>query len=138
MYVEIMDTTLRDGEQTSGVSFSTSEKLAITRLLLQELHVPRIEIASARVSDGERETVRKVCSWAERNGYIDRIEVLGFLDGGESVRWISDVGGKVINLLAKGSEKHCRLQLKQTPEQHFAAIAAEVARAREALSLIHI
>ncbi len=56
MYVEIMDTTLRDGEQTSGVSFSTSEKLAITRLLLQELHVPRIEIASARVSDGERDT----------------------------------------------------------------------------------
>ena len=92
MYIEIMDTTLRDGEQTSGVSFSTSEKLAIARLLLQELHLPRIEIASARVSEGERETVRQVCSWAERSGYIDRVEVLGFLDGGESVRWIRDVG----------------------------------------------
>lgn len=132
MYVEIMDTTLRDGEQTSGVSFSTSEKLAITRLLLQELHVPRIEIASARVSDGERDTVRKVCAWAARTGYLDRIEVLGFLDGGKSVSWIQEVGGRVINLLAKGSEKHCRLQLKQNPEEHFTAIAAEVARAREA------
>ncbi len=127
-----MDTTLRDGEQTSGVSFSTSEKLAITRLLLGELHVPRIEIASARVSEGERETVRKVCAWAERTGHIGAIEVLGFLDNGVSIDWIKDVGGKAINLLAKGSEKHCRLQLKQTPEEHFATIAREVNRAIEA------
>ncbi|MDE6118213.1 MAG: 2-isopropylmalate synthase, partial [Duncaniella sp.] len=127
-----MDTTLRDGEQTSGVSFSASEKLAITRLLIEELHVPRIEIASARVSEGERETVRKVCAWAERTGHIGAIEVLGFLDNGTSIDWIKNVGGKVINLLAKGSEKHCRLQLRQTPEQHFATIAGEVNRAIEA------
>lgn len=132
MYVELMDTTLRDGEQTSGVSFSTSEKLAITRLLLGELHVPRIEIASARVSEGERDTVRKVCAWAQRKGKIDAIEVLGFLDGGVSVNWVKDVGGKVINLLAKGSERHCRLQLKQTPEEHFDVIKQEVMRATEA------
>ena len=48
-----MDTTLRDGEQTSGMSFSSSEKLAISKLLIEELKVDRIEIASARVSDGE-------------------------------------------------------------------------------------
>ena len=132
MKVEIMDTTLRDGEQTSGVSFSTSEKLTIARLLIEELHIPRIEIASARVSNGEREAVTRVCEWARRTGNIDKIEVLGFLDKGESVRWVQSVGARVINLLAKGSEKHCRLQLKQTPEQHFAAIAREVAIAREA------
>ncbi|MCM1138309.1 MAG: 2-isopropylmalate synthase [Muribaculum sp.] len=132
MHVELMDTTLRDGEQTSGVSFSTSEKLAIARLLLGELHVPRIEIASARVSEGERDTVRKVCAWAQRIGKIDAIEVLGFLDGGVSVNWIKDVGGTVINLLAKGSERHCRLQLKQTPDEHFAVIKQEVERATAA------
>jgi len=138
MHVEIMDTTLRDGEQTSGVSFSTSEKLAITRLLIQELHVPRIEIASARVSDGERETVRRICTRAARDGFIDRIEVLGFLDNGNSVEWVRNVGGRVINLLAKGSERHCRLQLNQTPEEHFAVIAREVALAREAGLAINI
>ena len=55
-----MDTTLRDGEQTSGMSFSSSEKLAISKLLIEELKVDRIEIASARVSDGEFEAVKKI------------------------------------------------------------------------------
>lgn len=127
--IEIMDTTLRDGEQTSGVSFSTSEKMAITRLLLQDLHVPRVEIASARVSEGERATVARICSWAAANRCIGAIEVLGFIDRGKSVDWVKGVGAKVINLLAKGSEKHCRLQLRMTPEEHFKAIAEEIGRA---------
>lgn len=129
MTVEIMDTTLRDGEQTSGVSFSTAEKMTITRLLLNELHVPRIEVASARVSDGELETVGKICAWARGIGRLEAIEVLGFLDDGRSIDWITRAGGRVINLLAKGSERHCRLQLGQTPAEHFARIAAEVTRA---------
>ena len=58
-HVEIMDTTLRDGEQTSGVSFLPSEKLQIAKLLLEELKVDRIEVASARVSEGELEGVQK-------------------------------------------------------------------------------
>ena len=51
--IEIMDTTLRDGEQTSGVSFVPHEKLMIARLLLEDLKVDRVEVASARVSDGD-------------------------------------------------------------------------------------
>ena len=43
--LEIMDTTLRDGEQTSGVSFTALEKLTLAKLLLQELKVDRIEVA---------------------------------------------------------------------------------------------
>ena len=70
-----MDTTLRDGEQTSGVSFTSSEKLSITQLLLKELLVPRVEVASARVSEGEHEAVKQICQWASENGYIDCIEI---------------------------------------------------------------
>ena len=54
-----MDTTLRDGEQTSGMSFSEYEKLTISKLLLKDLMVDRIEVASARVSSGEFNAVKK-------------------------------------------------------------------------------
>ena len=117
-----MDTTLRDGEQTSGVSFSISEKLTITQLLLEELHVDRIEIASARVSDGEFQAVSSILTWAEANGYVDRIEVLSFVDNGVSIDWMVNSGVKVQNLLTKGSMNHLTHQLKKTPEQHFAEI----------------
>lgn len=131
-HIEIMDTTLRDGEQTSGVSFSASEKLSIARLLLEELKVHRVEIASARVSDGERDAVRALCEWGQATGNLNKLEVLGFLDNGKSIQWIKDVGAKVVNILSKGSEKHCRLQLKQTPEEHAENIRREVARAVDA------
>ena len=104
--VEIMDTTLRDGEQTSGVSFNAREKLSIARLLLEELRVSRIEIASARVSQGEQQAVRTIADWAADKGYTDRVEALGFIDGGLSLDWLGDAGCRVVNLLAKGSEKH--------------------------------
>ena len=117
-----MDCTLRDGEQTSGVSFMPHEKLMIARMLLQKVKVDRIEVASARVSEGEREAVSKICRYAEGAGLLDRVEVLGFVDGKLSVDWISSCGGRVINLLAKGSLKHCREQLHKTPQEHLADI----------------
>jgi D-citramalate synthase len=120
--IEVMDTTLRDGEQTSGVSFSTSEKLTITQLLIEELHVDRVEIASARVSEGEFKAVKNILNWAHDNGYEDRIEVLSFVDNGVSIDWMVNSGVKVQNLLTKGSMNHLTHQLKKTPEQHFADI----------------
>ncbi|MEA4974644.1 MAG: alpha-isopropylmalate synthase regulatory domain-containing protein [Paludibacter sp.] len=129
--IEIMDTTLRDGEQTSGVSFATTEKLSIAKLLLEELCVDRIEIASARVSEGEYASVKKVAKWAKDHGHIDKIEVLGFVDGKTSLEWIQNAGCKVLNLLCKGSENHCKYQLRKTPEEHLADIKQVLAFARE-------
>jgi D-citramalate synthase len=129
--IEIMDTTLRDGEQTSGVSFSVSEKLTISQLLLEELNVDRIEIASARVSDGEFEAVKSIAKWALANNFIDRIEVLTFVDHGVSIDWMLKAGVKVQNLLTKGSLNHLTHQLKKTPEQHFEEISKVVELANE-------
>ncbi len=129
--VEIMDTTLRDGEQTSGVAFSTHEKLSIARLLLEELGVDRIEIASARVSDGEFASVQKIAQWAKQHGHLHKIEVLGFVDGFTSLNWIQDAGCKVINLLTKGSLKHCTYQLKKTSEEHVSDIKKVIDKATE-------
>ena len=117
--IEIMDTTLRDGEQTSGVSFSSNEKLTIAKLLLEELNVDRIEIASTRVSEGEFEAVKSICEWASKNGFIQKVEVLSFVDNGLSIDWMIKTGAKVQNLLTKGSLNHLKHQLKKTPEQHF-------------------
>ncbi len=114
-----MDCTLRDGEQTSGVSFMPHEKLMIARMLLQKVKVDRIEVASARVSEGEREAVTMICRYAASVGLLDRVEVLGFVDGHESVDWIASCGGRVINLLAKGSRKHCEEQLHKSPQEHL-------------------
>lgn len=129
--IYIMDTTLRDGEQTSGVSFSELEKLNIAKILLEELHIDYVEIASARVSDGEFRGAKKVLSWAKEAGYTDRIEILGFVDDRASLEWISRAGGKVMNLLAKGSLRHVTQQLKKSPEEHLAGIKNSLRIAEE-------
>jgi D-citramalate synthase len=61
-----MDTTLRDGEQTPDVSYTPAEKLQLARILLSEVKVDRIEIASTRVSEGEREAARLITDWARK------------------------------------------------------------------------
>ena len=118
-FIEIMDCTLRDGEQTSGVSFLPHEKLMIARMLLRDVNVDRIEVASARVSDGEKDAVSMICRYARQIDMLEKVEVLGFVDGTQSVDWLEECGGKVINLLAKGSLKHCSQQLGKTVEEHI-------------------
>jgi D-citramalate synthase len=129
--LEIMDTTLRDGEQTSGVSFTSLEKLTLAKLLLQELKVDRIEIASARVSDGEFNAVKEITSWASSQGLIEAIEVLTFVDNGVSIQWMKEAGAQVQNLLTKGSMNHLKHQLNQTPEQHFKNIRISIKEAEK-------
>jgi D-citramalate synthase len=129
--ISIMDTTLRDGEQTSGVSFTASEKLNIAKLLLEDLNVDRIEVASARVSEGEFQGANLIFDWASEHGHIEQVEVLGFVDGDISLKWIQNAGGKVDNLLMKGSLKHCETQLRKTPEEHIADVKNVLAIARE-------
>jgi D-citramalate synthase len=130
-FIEIMDSTLRDGEQTSGVSFLPHEKLVIARMLLRDLNVDRIEVASARVSEGEKEAVKMICRYANQIGMLERVEVLGFVDGRLSIDWIAECGCKTVNLLAKGSYKHCTQQLHKSPEEHIDDICHSLAYAKE-------
>ncbi len=130
MKIEIMDTTLRDGEQTRGVSFNAHEKVSIAILLLKEAKVDRIEVGSARVSAGEFEAVNKLAIWAHENECLNKIEVLGFIDGTQSIDWIEKSGAKVINLLCKGSLNHVTSQLRKTPEEHILDIKKSIEYAR--------
>ena len=127
--IEIMDTTLRDGEQTSGVSYTPNEKLTVAKFLIDKLNIDRIEVASARVSDGELESVKKITSWAKKNKKINSIEVLTFVDNGASIDWICKANCKVQNLLTKGSLNHLKHQLKKTPKDHFNDISKVLKKA---------
>jgi len=133
-----MDTTLRDGEQTQGVSYMPLEKLNIAKLLLQDLGVDRIEVASARVSSGEFEAIKRITDWARHNNILKKIEVLGFVDGEVSLNWIRSAGGKVINLLCKGSLRHLEKQLRKTPEQHVSDIKKIVRKAEQSDMQVNI
>ncbi len=129
MFVEIIDTTLRDGEQTNGVAFTDKEKLSIAKHLLTEVKVNSVEIASARVSKGEFDCAAKIIQWANEADCLDKIEILGFLDKYISIDWINAAGGKCINLLCKGSLKQLKGQLGKTPEEHVADIKEHIAYA---------
>jgi D-citramalate synthase len=128
--IQIMDTTLRDGEQTPNVAYSPSEKVQLARLLLKEVQVDRIEIANAGISAGEADAVRRITSWARKARVLPRIEILAYVDGRRSVDWIVDHGAGAMNLLTKGSREHCEKQLRLTPERHFKDVAETVGYAK--------
>jgi (R)-citramalate synthase len=123
--IEVMDTTLRDGEQTPGVNYTPEEKLVIAEALLRS-GVDAIEVASVGISEGEAEAVRRIMAWSHSHGAKDQIEILGFVDKARSVDWIVANGGQVLNLLTKGSEHHCRVQLRKSVEEHLKDIAETV------------
>ncbi len=129
--VAVMDTTLRDGEQTPNVSYTPAEKLQLARMLLVDVEVDRIEIASTRVSAGELEAAVAIAKWARKARLIQRVEMLGYSDGKKSVDWICGAGGKVMNLLTKGSERHCVEQLGLTPAEHREQISTTIRYARK-------
>ncbi|MGA1580460.1 MAG: hypothetical protein ACO35B_07255, partial [Luminiphilus sp.] len=116
-HVAIMDTTLRDGEQTPNVAYTPAEKLQLARMLLVDCEVDRIEMASTRVSAGELEAAKEITKWARKARLIQRIEMLGYTDGRKSVDWIAEAGGKVLNLLTKGflRRRYCRAEATGLP-----------------------
>ncbi len=95
----------------------------MAKLLLEELKVDRIEVASARVSEGELQAVQQITKWASANDHLDKVEVLTFTDGGISLKWMEKAGATSQNLLTKGSMNHLKYQLKKTPKEHFNDIA---------------
>lgn len=58
-YVNIIDTTLRNGEQTAGVVFSKHEKIRIAKML-DEIGIPEIEIGTPSLGASEREIIKEI------------------------------------------------------------------------------
>lgn len=115
--IEIVDTTLRDGEQMDGVSYNSQEKIMIAKRLF-DIGVSRIEVASANAVDEDKRALEEICKMANVLGRLRDVEVLGFVNK-QSVDWIANCGCKTINLLTKGSKEHREGQLKKSLEQHL-------------------
>ena len=71
--IRFLDTTLRDGEQTPGVSFGIDEKLAIAQEL-DSLGVDVIEAGSAMTSEGERISIKAVAILVSKRRYAATFE----------------------------------------------------------------
>jgi len=136
----LMDTTLRDGEQTHGVSIPGHEKLMVAQRLLFEVGVDRIEVASCRVSEGEAKSLSRIMEWAAKNNFVNRVEVLSFVDREVSVDWLTTAGCRRMNLLTKGSRHHCEKQLRKTLAQHLVDIqlTLDYAHAKGVASCIYL
>jgi D-citramalate synthase len=109
--IRVFDTTLRDGEQTPGVSLTPENKLRIAQRL-DELGVDVIEAGFAAVSEGEMEAVKliadaglqaEICS-ASRG-------VRGDIDA------VAKAGADSIHLIIPVSDLHIQAKLKKTHEQ---------------------
>ncbi|MBQ2832846.1 (R)-citramalate synthase [Methanobrevibacter sp.] len=111
MNIQILDTTLRDGEQTPGVSLTTSEKFRIATKL-DEIGVDFIEAGSAITSEGERESIKEITS----QGF--NAEILSFsrpLKG--DIDYCIDCNVDAINLVVPTSDLHIAEKLKVTREE---------------------
>ena len=109
--VKIFDTTLRDGEQTPGVSLNPDEKLRIA-LKLDEMGVNVIEAGSAITSPGEREGIKKVVEEglnAEICSFTRAVQV--------DIDAALDCGVDSIHLVVPTSDLHLEHKLRKTREE---------------------
>ena len=117
--IEILDTTLRDGEQSPGVSFTPEQRFNLAEKLIKILNVDRIEIGSALSSDSDLAAFKRIAEWANEEGYQNRLEILTYVDHTRSVDWLKDVPCETLGLLCKSSVEHCQIQLGKKPEEHI-------------------
>jgi methanogen homocitrate synthase len=108
--VEICDVTLRDGEQTPGVTFSCEEKMEIASLL-DAIGVEVIEAGFPIVSENEKECVRTIADM----GLSARICCLARARP-EDVEAAVDCGVDIVSIFIATSDLHVRLKYRKPRE----------------------
>ncbi len=114
MRVRIFDTTLRDGEQSPGVSLAPEQKLTIAKKL-DELGVDAIEAGFPLVSDGERKAIKMIIS--ENLS----AEICGLARANKKdIDAAIDVGLKYIHTFIATSDIHLQYKLKLSRDEVLA------------------
>ncbi len=109
--IKILDTTLRDGEQTPGVSLTSKEKLRIANKL-DEIGVEFIEAGSAITSQGERDSIKEITS----QGF--NAEILSFSRPlSVDIDYCLECDVDAVNLVVPTSDLHIADKLKISPDE---------------------
>ncbi|WP_292427308.1 homocitrate synthase family protein [Methanoregula sp.] len=109
--VEICDVTLRDGEQTPGVSFSCEEKVDIARTL-DAIGIEVIEAGFPAVSGNEKRCVKAIADLG-----LDA-RICGFARAREpDIMDAVDCGVDMVSIFIPTSDLHIRLKFKKPREQ---------------------
>jgi 2-isopropylmalate synthase len=126
--VQIFDTTLRDGEQSPGISLNIKEKVEIAEQLAR-LGVDVIEAGFPIASDGETEAVQAIAG-AVRGPVIAALARVEAVDIDRAAEAIAGAERPRIHTFIATSEIHMRSKLRMTPDEVVAAAVAGVERAR--------
>ena len=111
MKIRIFDTTLRDGEQTPGVSLSPEQKLNVAKKL-DALGIDAIETGFPVISDGERSAVKMITSESFNS------ELCGLArTNKKDIDAAVDCGLNYIHTFIATSDIHLEYKLKMTREQ---------------------
>jgi len=109
--LRFFDTTLRDGEQTPGVSLNPNEKLEIATRLA-DLGVDVVEAGSAAASTGEQDAIRLI------SGAGLPVETCTFVRAVNSdIDYAADNGADSVHLVIPVSDLHIEKKLRKTREQ---------------------
>jgi 2-isopropylmalate synthase len=126
--VRIFDTTLRDGEQSPGISLDVVEKLEIAEQLVR-LGVDIIEAGFPVASQGDFEAVQAIAGTV-RGPVICGLSRTSLADVDRCWAAIESAERTRIHVFIATSETHMKHKLKMTPEQVLKEAAAGVGRAR--------
>ena len=124
--LRFFDTTLRDGEQTPGVSLNPEQKFEIASRL-SDIGIDVVEAGSAAASDGEREAIRRIAEAglkAETCTYVRALR--------EDIDYAADLGADSVHLVIPVSDLHIAKKLRKSREQVAAMAydAVEYAKGR--------
>jgi len=103
-FINIIDTTMRNGEQAAGVVFSKHEKLRITKLL-DEIGVPEIEIGTPSIGEIEKDIIREIVATKPKAKLFTYCEAFP-----ENIAHAVDCGIKNIIINISTSDLHIKVK----------------------------
>ena len=123
--IRFFDTTLRDGEQTPGVSLNPEQKLEIATKLA-DIGVDVIEVGSAAASEGERSAIRIISDADLHTEVCTYVRALV-----QDIDLAADYGADSVHLVVPVSDLHITKKMRKTREQVASMAYTAVEHAKE-------